>query len=197
MTRKEHLIQTILERELEMFLSVSAETPAACQQDPEGFRIMRAAQFSVWSEETLAFYCEDVERAAAQDRNLMTLKYARMDDLIPTLHDDPLVENLIERIVAIQLEWQKQMVERYPRLMRRGRPLEASQTDDGMKSFGNYLRSELETYSAETLASLYRELSERHHNGDNVTEAIYSHMVKGLGYASIEEAEAALEKGGV
>ena len=37
--------------------------PVSCQEDPEGFRMSRAAQFSVWSEETLASYRQDLEKA--------------------------------------------------------------------------------------------------------------------------------------
>jgi hypothetical protein len=194
MREKDELIDQILELELAMFLSVSAREPVSCQQDPEGFRMTRAAQFSVWSEQALASYRLDLEQAAAQGRNLMTLKYARMEGLIPKLHDDTLVENLIDRIVALQVEWQKVMIARYPYLMRRGRPLEDG--DEGLltTSFVDYLRGELETYSEDTLAHLYRDMTDSRHAGRNWTEAIYLHMVKSHGYGSIEEAEAGAKR---
>ncbi len=191
MGAKEALIQEILEAELGMFLSVQAQEPVSCQQDPDGFRATRGAQFSVWSEQTLASYREDLEKAVEEGRNLMTLKYARMDNLIPKLQEDILVENLIEQIVTIQVAWQKEMIEKYPYLMRRGRPLEEG--DEGLEtaSFVNYLRGELETYSAETLAHLYKDVSESQENERNLTEAIYENMVKSHGYASVQEAESA------
>ncbi len=194
MSVKETLIQEILEAELAMFLSVTAREPVSCQQDPDGFRATRTAQFSVWSERALASYREDLERAAEQGRNLMTLKYARMENLIPKLQDDILVENLIEQIVAIQVAWQKEMIARYPHLMRRGRPLEEG--DEGLEtaSFVNYLRGELETYSAETLAHLFEHMSESQEKNRNLTELIYENMVRSHGYASVQEAEDVAKK---
>ena len=194
MPEKDSLIQEILEMELQMFLAVSAREPVSCQQDPEGFRRTRAAQFSVWSEETLVSYRRDLTEAVEQGRNLMTLKYARMEGLIPKLHDDVLVENLIEQILSIQVAWQKEMMARYPYLMKQGRPLEEG--DEGLPttSFIDYLRGELETYSGETLALLYRDVTESRTNDQNMTEAIYENMVKSHGYGSIEEAENAAER---
>jgi len=91
---KEKLIQEILDKELRMFLAVVPQEPVSCQRDPEGFRVTRGAQFSVWSEQTLVSYREDLEKALIEDKNLMTLKYARMDNLIPKLRDDIMVEDL-------------------------------------------------------------------------------------------------------
>ena len=42
---------------------------------------------------------------------------------------------------------------------------------------------------ADTLAHLYRDVTESHGNDRNMTQAIYEKMVKSHGYASIEEAE--------
>ncbi len=189
MGERDELIQEILETELKMFLSVRAREPVSCQQDPTGFRTNRAAQFSVWSEQTLASYREDLEKAVEQGRNLMTLKYARMEDLIPKLHDDILVDNLIDQIVTIQVEWQKEMMAKYPFLMKRGRPLDEGEQARRTTSFVKYLRGELETYSADTLAHLYRDVTESQTNDRNMTQAIYENLVKNHGYGSIEEAE--------
>lgn len=189
MGERDKLIQEILQTELEMFLSVQAREPVSCQQDPEGFRVNRAAQFSVWSEQTLASYRQDLERAVEQGRNLMTLKYARMEDLIPKLHDDILVNNLIDQIVMIQVGWQKEMMARYPYLMKRGRPLDDEEKVLRTTSFVKYLRGELETYSSDTLAHLYRDVTESQANEQNMTQSIYENLVKSHGYASIEDAE--------
>ena len=194
MGKKDELIREILEKELQMFLSVRAQEPVSCQQDPEGFRVNRAAQFSAWTEETLASYRVDLEMAVEQGRNLMTLKYARMENLIPKLHDDILVENLIDQIVSIQVAWQKEMMARYPYLMKGGRPLDDGEEALQTTSFVNYLRGELETYSADTLAHLYRDVTESQAKDRNMTLAIYENLVKSHGYASIEEAEAAAER---
>ena len=189
MGHKEELIQEILEMELGMFLSVSAQEPVSCQQDPESFRMTRAAQFSVWSEQTLTSYREDLKKAVEEGRNLMTLKYARMDNLIPKLHDDILLENLIDQIVAIQVGWQKEMMAKYPYLMKRGRPLDEAEEALQTTSFVNYLRGELETSSADTLAHLYSNLSESQDRNQNMAVAVYENMVKSRGFECIEEAE--------
>jgi len=193
---KEKLIQEILDKELRMFLAVVPQEPVSCQRDPEGFRVTRGAQFSVWSEQTLVSYREDLEKALIEDKNLMTLKYARMDNLIPKLRDDIMVEDLIDRIVAIQVEWQKEMMAKYPYLMKRARPLEDGEKGIETTTFVNYLRSELETYSPGTLSRLYEDLTEGQSRDENLTEQVYSHLVKGLGFASIDEAEEAAKVAG-
>lgn len=193
MGKRDELIQEIIEAELQMFLSVRAREPVSCQQDPEGFRMSRTAQFSVWSDQALASYREDLKKATEQGRNLMTLKYARMEDLIPKLHDDILVDNLIDQIVNIEVEWQREVVAKYPYLMKRGRPLNDGEEGLQTTSFVNYLRAELETYSADTLAHLYRDVSESQDRNQNMAVAVYENMVKIYGHASIEEAEKAAE----
>jgi len=193
MAERDELIQEILETELKMFLSVRAREPVSCQQDPEGFRMYRAAQFSVWSDQTLASYRQDLEKAAEQGQNLMTLKYARMEDLIPKLHDDILVDNLIDQIVNIEVGWQTEMMAKYPYLMKRGRPLKDGEEGLQTTSFVKYLRGELETYSADTLAHLYRDLSESQDRNKNMAVTVYENMVRSRGFSSIEEAEKVAE----
>jgi hypothetical protein len=195
MSDKQALIEEILNCELAMFVSVPARYPAPCQSDPDGFRTTRSAQFSVWSEEALASYLDDLRTAAEQGRNLMTIKYARMENLVPELHDDPLVENVIEQVVAAQLQWQRELAARYPNLIGRGRPLEDGEDAAGATSFVTYLRGELETYSANTLACLFRDVSEAMARGENLTEGVYREMVRNLGYRSIEDAEARIREG--
>jgi hypothetical protein len=181
---KEDFINEILDLELDMFLSVKTDQPAPCQQDPAGFRKTRSAQFQTWSIETLASYCNDLETATRENRNLMTLKYARMDNLIPPLNTD----SIIDEIVRMNVLWQKEMAEKYPNLIARGRPI-----DDGensvITSFKTYLACELETYSDVTLACLFKDIREFQERNENMMEKVYEHMVKGLGYHSIEEAE--------
>ncbi len=189
------LIERILEREQEMFVSVPSRYPAPCQSDPRGFRIHRSAQFSVWSEPALRSYLNDLEQAGEEGRNLMTLKYARMEGLIPGIHDDPRVAAWIDRIVAVQLKWQEELSARFPGLLGRGRPLKDSESAGGTTSFSTYLRGELETYSRETLALLHREVTGAEAGGNNLTEGIYLHLVRSLGYGSIEDAEARIQQG--
>ena len=76
---KEDLIAKIVAMEWDMFQHVvNIGGRAACQDDPETFRIMRSSQAMAWSEDSLASYLEDLAAAAQAGRNLLTEKYARM-----------------------------------------------------------------------------------------------------------------------
>lgn len=194
-THVEELIGEILDREQEMFVSVHARTPAPCQSSPRALRLHRGAQFSSWSEGALRSYRDDLERAAGEGRNLMTLKYARMEGLIPPLHEDPEVRERIDRIVSIQVRWQRELAGRFPGLLGRGRPVEDGEAPGGATSFAAYLRGELETYSAETLARVHRDVTEAEAGGRNLTEGIYRRLVRDLGYRSLEDAEEKIRQG--
>ncbi|MEW6077288.1 MAG: DUF4125 family protein [Thermodesulfobacteriota bacterium] len=177
------LIDRIVGLEQEMFVAVVSETPAPCQQNTDAFRTMRRSQFYAWPDDALESYFDDLTVAKAAGKNLMTLKYARMDDRIPVLNTDP----LIQEIVAIEVEWQHRLLQKYPALIGRGRPVE--EADIGV-SFKRYLAGELETYSGRTLACLGRHVKAVYRRGGNMSEDVYRHMVRSLGYQSLEEAEA-------
>ncbi len=192
--KKEALIDQILEIEIDMFVSVKSRHPVSCRDNPEGFRIMRSAQFSSWSEETLQSYLSDLKKAVDEGLNLMTLKYARMENLIPPLHENPQTNNMIYEMVTVQAEWQREMFSKYPALMSRGRPLTDNERQREEVSFKRYLRCELETYSLMTLTRLFRDIMIKRSKGENMTEEIYNQMVIGLGYSDLEEAEQAARK---
>ena len=191
----EELIREILDREQAMFVAVPSRYPAPCQSDLPSFRLHRAAQFSVWSTEALRSYRDDLIRAEAEERNLMTLKYARMENLVPALHRDPGVKERILRIVAVQVGWQRELAVRFPRLMGRGRPLENGDAPGQATSFSTYLKGELETYSEETLFLLHRDVAEAEAEGRNLTEGVYRRLVRDMGYASMEDAEERIRQG--
>ena len=188
MSEKDHLIENILEMELNMFLDVPSRYPTSCQENPNVFRLHRGAQFSVWSKETLQSYLDDLLKAKEQGNNLMTLKYARMENLIPPLNVNP----IIDMIVQMELESQREMLSRYPNILGQGRPLE----DDspGVTSFKTYLRGELETYSDRTLELLYRDIQQIKDRGQNLAQQLYTNLVRKLGYHSLDEAEETLCK---
>jgi hypothetical protein len=179
------ILEKIIELELEMFLAVPADGTYSCQQDPEGFRLHRRAQFSIWSEDTLQSYLDDLYRAQKKAINLMTIKYARMDNLLAAKNCNP----QIEQIVTIQSRWQAEMIQKYPHLMAGARHLSETDGSSSDTSFETYLRAELETYSDDTLALLYRDMVNYTRSGINGSEKIYSCLVKALGYDSIEAAD--------
>jgi hypothetical protein len=183
---KQDLIRDIIELELEMFLNVQAREKASCQENPDGFRFYRGATFSVWSKEALASYREDLITAKSEGRNLLTLKYARMENLIPVLNDN----ELIDKIVDITIGWLKEMARKYPNIQSRGRSIE----EDGSNSTSTktYLRCELETYSSKTLEHYYHNLQDFLGRGENLSEKICLAMVSGSGFGSLQEAEDSL-----
>jgi Protein of unknown function (DUF4125) len=182
MSDKQELIEEILGHELEMFQNVRSKYPVSCQQDPDAFRLHRGSQFLVWSDETLSSYRDDLVKAKSDGKNLMTLKYARMENIIPPLNENP----IIEEIANLELKSQKKMAEKYPNIIGRARPL----TDDGgATSFLTYLKGELETYSDKTLELLLRDIKNCVKNGDNWTELIYTQLVKKMGFETIAQVE--------
>ena len=186
--QKDQIIAQILDKELKMFTSVRADQPVSCQQNADEFKVFRSAQFQAWSKETLESYLNDLEKAESDGLNLMTLKYARMENQIPLIHDNPQVMQMISEMVSIQSNWQKEMIRKFPSIMTRGRPIEEISSTSAMTSFKNYLSCELETYSQMTLTHLFRDIMSCHSNGINMSETIYEAMVMNLGYASLAEA---------
>jgi hypothetical protein len=186
---KKEIIDQILDIEMDMFLSVKVENKVSCQENPKAFRHMREAQFSVWSPKTLSSYRSDLQKAQEQDRNLMTLKYARMDNLVP-----PLNHNLaIDLILNARIIWQKELAEKYPHLIRQDSSLN-DEDNSGSPSFKIYLKCELETYSDQTLKSLLEDIRNFQSKGENMTEKVYEHMVKSLGYRSLGQADEAAQR---
>ena len=185
MSKKWDLIARIVDIELEMFLSVRADGKYSCQEHPDMFRLHRRAQFSAWSEDTLTSYLNTLERAKDEGANLMAVKYAIMEGLIPRENLNP----IIDKIVATQYKWQMEMFNKYPCLMAGARPMSQSEDSDNNTSFETYLKGELDTYSDNTLSLLYRDITEKEKKGSNMSEEVYEYLVKELGYKSIEHAE--------
>ncbi|PSH05119.1 MAG: DUF4125 domain-containing protein [Acidobacteria bacterium] len=183
MSEKSELIKKLLDVEWKMFKAVRAEEPVSCQQDPEGFRLHRGAQFSVWSEATLQSYLDDLVKAEEKGENLLTLKYARMENIVPILN----FNLLICQILDLQVEAQREMQEKYPAIASRGRKLEDS--SEGATSFRSYLQSELETYSDRTLDLLYKDIQETNERGENWSILTHSNLFKQMGFTSIDEVE--------
>jgi len=131
----------------------------------------------------LSSYEEDLQRAKQQGRNLLTEKYARMDDVIPPLTINP----LIEVIVDIETDWQRQLENLYPALFVRC----CRQTDrDGNGSdFSIYLRGELETYSETTLDLYYDNVKAALSEGRNLAIEALEQLVTTAGYWDLFEAE--------
>ncbi len=176
---KDRIVEQILEIEVQMFLRVPTGEEPSCRAHMEDMQLHRRGQFAGWSQATCASYLEDLKRAKTAGKNLMTLKYARMDDLIPPLSENPLIHRIRERF----LQWQREVIAGYPKTMRGARD-----PDD----FSNYLGAELETYSDKTLELLAAEVESCHRAGGNMSLEVYRFLARQSGYASLDDMEQSL-----
>ena len=171
--RKE-LLNSIIEIELGMFEQIRTSEPSPCKDRPETFRVMREMTHSVLSTETLQSYLGDLQVARTEGRNLLTEKYARMDNKIPPLK----TSQLIDDIVKIESHWIKELSQKYPHSFK--------SVPDG---FELYLSSELETYSDETLKLYSGDVSRAKKERRNLAEERYTGLFQQIGYSSIDEME--------
>ena len=197
--RKE-LVDAIIEIEWEMFTSVNnVGGPAACQSQDQTFNVMRRAQFSTWSLDTLDSYLHDLDGARAQGRNLMTEKYARM---MSVTHPDEYAEiapmlppvtqeamDLIDKIAAQHDMWDQAVTEEFPKLRARGRTQDEAGQEGHGPTANTYLIGELLTYSLPTLRGVMHDVEEALTHGHNIVRDQLESTVKQYGWPSIEEAE--------
>jgi len=187
MTHYSDLIAQILDIEWRMFQVVKSASPAACQSQPETFKKIRGSIFEGWSKEMLESYLDDLKLARKTGRNLITEKYARMDNLIPPLKVNP----LIDKIVSIEVAWQKELKEKYPSLY--ARTCRGTDPVQNGSNFSIYLKSELETYSDRTIELYYLETKKAYDNKKNLVALALDGLVRKGGYRDIEHAEECLK----
>lgn len=171
---RDALLERIIDLEWTMFHSVKASEPASCQEEEGTFRLMRWMSHSVLPDPILETLASNLEQAAAQGRNLMTEKYARMGNQIPPLKDTP----LIGAIAAAELGWMRALNQRYP--------LTFPGTGE---RFQAYLEADLEIWPDQGL-ELYHDLVRGAlAEGRNLVQDRYANLFKRMGYVSIEERE--------
>jgi hypothetical protein len=200
----EQTVADILEREWDMFQGVRGlDGPAPCQQDRRTFDIMRASQVRVWTQAIADSYLEDLRRAQAADRNLMTEKYARMMEstspcecrgigaVLPKL--EPETIEVLDSLMRRSMRWRETVEATYPNLSGRGRPIRAWDDDRFTTSFETYLRSELATYGDGTLRLLDDQYAALQAAGQNPAEMILRETMERYGFTSLDEAESAVK----
>ena len=198
----EQTLRQILDLEWAMFHAVEGiDGPAACQQDRKTFEIMRSSQLFGWNQEIAESYLDDLTRATAAGRNLMTEKYARMMEYtspceyrriagkLPELEPD--VPGLVERLTERSVRWMEDLAVAYPHVIARGRPIRSQSDNAYTPSFETYTRGELATYSPKTLRLLEDYYEAMAEEGKNPAELILRHTAESSGFASLEQAEAA------
>lgn len=95
---------------------------------------------------------------------------------------------LIEKIMAIELAWQEEILREFPNVIDQGRPLFSSQDSRYVTSFETYLRSELATYSNRTLELYYENRINQCSRNINGAKLTLEHTVKQYGYQSLADA---------
>ncbi|MFH1486778.1 MAG: DUF4125 family protein [Chloroflexota bacterium] len=199
MTTKMDLIARIVASEWKMFVDVpNAGGKASCQEDSGSSEIFRSSQFVSWSEAALESYLLDLAEAENSGRNLLTEKYARMmgstspadlaliEHLVPPLA--PGAAPLIDQIVEIMLAWEEVLWEKYPNVLKRGRPLRTSADTQTVTSMETYLRGELATYSLRTLRPCYENILRQRSENVNGSQLTLEYTVSRYGFKSLEEA---------
>ncbi len=193
---KDELISKIIEMEWPMFTTVhDTAGRALCQDDHKTFITMRMSQFMAWDEATLKLYYGDVYTAMTSHQNLMTYKYGYMMEYTHPEEYEIIKEDLpsinmwkrqlIIAIVRQQIKWYTDVAQRFPNILRSGRPIRQSQAHLGDTSFEVYLRCELYTYSYETLESLWRYMQHLKADDKNLNEMILKNTAKLYGFDSI------------
>lgn len=200
---REQLLDSIILLEERMFVAVKTSTPSDCQSRLPTFRRMRRMAHCVLSVETLRSYLQDLRDAFEPEnsgdccggpslsamagqlgmsksckvelrRNFFTEKYARIENKIPSLSDNP----LIDEIIKIESVWFHDVQRRFPNLLKT------------TGAFERYARAELETYSDRTLKYHARDVRAARDEGRNLVEERYTFLCEALKLGSLEEAEA-------
>ena len=171
---RESLVEEIVEREWEMMKNVVSDGRSLCQERPGTFRAMREMTHSVLYRDTLASYVGDLRNAAFEGRNLVTEKYARMEEQIPPVSECP----LIPRIVAIESAWMKELCRAFPLTFQ-----------SAVTYFERYESCELETWSDATLTLLYRDVLAAKESGRNLVRERYENLFAKLGQGTLADIE--------
>ncbi|MBF1198498.1 MAG: DUF4125 family protein [Fusobacterium periodonticum] len=155
---KEKIIEKILEKEWKYFSNLNnIGGRADCQDNREDFIIMRKSQWETFNEETLLSYLEDLnsknnplfQKYAQMMKYNSPEEYEKIKDILEKASDEK--TDLVNKIMFIYMEWEKEFFERYPIFSSMGRPLYSSEDDDIETSIETYLRGELLSYSEKTL----------------------------------------------
>ena len=155
---KEKIIEKILEKEWKYFSNLNnIGGRADCQDNREDFIIMRKSQWETFNEETLLSYLEDLnsknnplfQKYAQMMKYNSPEEYEKIKDLLEKASEEKI--DLVNKIMSIYMNWEKEFFEKYPIFSSMGRPLYSSEDDNIETSIETYLRGELLSYSEKTL----------------------------------------------
>ena len=175
---------------------------ASCQDDWDTFSIMRRAQYDTWTDEMLDSYIDDFYSANEAGWNLVTEKYARMEESTAPaeyakIKDSlpPVSENkaaIVDQIAGIQVDWMEDFAANYPKAAANARSIRRETDTETNTSYETYLRGELLTYSDRTLALYGQFIVKLAGNGKNLAYMIMENTAKAYGYESLDDMEGKL-----
>lgn len=197
---KDALINELVQLEWKAFDQVKNEGGRAdCQDDFQTFSIMRRSQYQTWPVKLLKSYIHDFRKANENGWNLITEKYGRMmESTTPTRYaqiKDSLPQiseakkEIIEAIVAIQVQWMEEFAAKYPKAAGNARSIHTWEDNPFNTSYETYLRGEISTYSDETLDLYGRFVAQLCMEQKNLAEMTMNYTALLYGYASLEDLE--------
>ena len=200
MEKKEKIINKILESEWVFFqMADNKGGRAECQDNKEEFVIMRKSQWKTFPLDILESYLEDLKTAEKKRHNIVVEKYARMmeytvpeeyraiKNLIPEISVSK--KELVNKIVDIYLNWEREAQDKYPKIMSQGRPLYSKDDTPHSVSIETYLRGELYSYSERTLDLYYLYMESCLNKSRNLAIENIENIVFEKGFYSLEDAE--------
>lgn len=192
-TSKDTLIRRIISEEYRMFSAVeNIGGRASCQDDFDTFYIMRYAQHSIFTENTLESYLKDIEAAKAAERNLVTEKYSwmmeetdpiwfteRLSPYLPRISERKM--RMVESMTLTFMECYEHVKKQYPNMLALGRD---PYNDQGGASIRLYFSSELKTWSEATLLLACQDVVSHLERRDNPVSMIYEKIMDFYGHMS-------------
>lgn len=160
---KNSIIQNIVEEEWIQFTNTkNIGSRAVCQDQKGNFTASRRAYWQMYNEDILNSYLADIKAAKRENINLITQKYGYMmsstdkenyekikSRLMPVNEQK---EKLISSIMLIYMAWEEEITKNYPTLDNKNRILYSYNDTKNSTSVQTYMKGELATYSARTLA---------------------------------------------
>ncbi|WP_338944043.1 DUF4125 family protein [Fusobacterium pseudoperiodonticum] len=194
---KEKIIEKILEKEWKYFSNLNnIGGRADCQDNREDFIIMRKSQWETFNEETLLSYLEDLN----SKNNPLFQKYAQMMkynspeeyEKIKVLLEKASEEkiDLVNKIMSIYMNWEKEFFEKYPIFSSMGRPLYSSEDDNIETSIETYLRGELLSYSEKTLELYLNYIIDNKEKNINLAIKNMDNLARMQGFNDSDDVEA-------
>ncbi len=193
---KEKIINEILEKEWKYFSNLNnIGGRADCQDNREDFIIMRKSQWETFNEETLLSYLEDLnsknnplfQKYAQMMKYNSPEEYEKIKDILEKASEEK--TDLVNKIMFIYMEWEKEFFERYPIFSSMGRPLYSSEDDNIETSIETYLRGELLSYSEKTLSLYLDYIIDNKEKNINLAIKNMDNLAKMQGFNNSEDVE--------